>query len=153
MDLTSKLGLQKPESNETFDIEHQNTNMDIIDEAIKDIDEYIVVNKSDIAKLLERYNTETDWIVESGSTSDWLGYRKWHSGIAECWGKFSISTAASASGYVYPVLPFTFSNTNYIVTWGKGNEGTTYVSHNEDIFPEIYAKTTTGFTIKTYNTP
>ena len=93
-----------------------------------------------------------DYIVEQGGNETWLGYRKWNSGVAECWGKFSISTPASASGYAYPEFPFSFSDTNYTVTWGKGNQGTAYISHNEDIFPEVYGKTTTGFTLKTYNT-
>ena len=100
--ITEHLGLQKPESNETFDIEHQNSNMNLIDEAIKDIDEYIVVNKSDIAKLLERYNSEADWIVEQDTEGIWT-YRKWNSGLAECWGRRGSTsyamTSTSGNGY------------------------------------------------------
>ena len=34
---------------------------------------------------------ETDFVVEQGKTSIWT-YRKWNSGIAECWGTYTLET-------------------------------------------------------------
>lgn len=88
MQITDNLGLQKPSPSETFDIEYQNSNMDIIDEAIK--------------TLLERYNTEVDWVVEQKTEGIWT-WRKWNSGIAECWGYESKTFAVTSSygGHYY----------------------------------------------------
>lgn len=56
-----------------------------------------------------------DYIVEQGTSDIWT-YRKWSSGIAECYGTIS-SVPYNCPGYngfnVY--LPFTFSNTSYTV--------------------------------------
>lgn len=58
-----------------------------------------------------------DYVVESGKSSIWT-YRKWNSGIAECWGIYSASgvnlTASHYSGFYYSAsisvsLPFTFA--------------------------------------------
>lgn len=43
----------------------------------------------------------TDFVVEQGTTGIWA-YRKWNSGIAECWGTASVSVLCknqSGSGY------------------------------------------------------
>lgn len=73
MNLTTNLGLQKPNQNETFDIDVQNSNMDIIDE-------FAVIAKSDLEKLLARYNSEADWVIEQKTSGIWT-YRKWNSGL------------------------------------------------------------------------
>lgn len=75
MKITENLGLQKPDPSETFDIEHSNTNMDIIDE-------FAVITKADLAKLLERYNSEVDWVIEKDENNSWT-YKKWYSGDIE----------------------------------------------------------------------
>ena len=58
-----------------------------------------------------------DYVVESGKSGIWT-YRKWNSGIAECWGIYSASgvnlTANHYSGFYYSAsisvsLPFTFA--------------------------------------------
>lgn len=58
-----------------------------------------------------------DYVVESGKSGIWT-YRKWNSGIAECWGIYSASgvnlTASHYSGFYYSAsisvsLPFTFA--------------------------------------------
>lgn len=52
------------------------------------------------AVQLVRYteSPEADYIVEQGTSGIWT-YRKWNSGIAECWGKTSVaSTTYSANG-------------------------------------------------------
>lgn len=48
-----------------------------------------------------------DYIVEQGTSGNWT-YRKWNSGVAECWGRTSISGLTTNVK-----LPFTFANTNY----------------------------------------
>lgn len=48
-----------------------------------------------------------DYIVDQGTSGIWT-YRKWNSGIAECWGRISISGLTTTTN-----LPFTFANTSY----------------------------------------
>ena len=40
--------------------------------------------------------TQADWVVEQGITGDWT-WRKWQSGIAECWGVFLHTTTVSGA--------------------------------------------------------
>lgn len=57
--------------------------------------------------------SSVDYIVEQGQSGDWM-YRKWNSGIAECWWKKSIQVAANTidvSNYIS--YPFTI--------YGEGN--------------------------------
>lgn len=59
-----------------------------------------------------------DYVVEQGTSDIWT-YRKWNSGIAECWGKYVYSTSTS-SVWVSPIYvttpvdrqnyPFTFTS-------------------------------------------
>jgi hypothetical protein len=71
----------------------------------------------DNVRTRERVDAIADWVTESGTTGIWA-WRKWASGIKECWGKvpFSNSTCNTAWGNVYvspaitvPNYPFTFS--------------------------------------------
>lgn len=60
----------------------------------------------DVKKLLTKIlNTiKTDYIVEEGTSGSWT-YRKWNSGIAECWGVANLSTTISStwgSAYLSP---------------------------------------------------
>ena len=74
-------------------------------------------SKSTIEQIMERLGE--DFIVEQGTSGIWT-YRKWNSGIAECWGRASGSwaiTTASASygGYrsgalTIAAFPFTFAS-------------------------------------------
>lgn len=71
---------------------------------------------------------KVDYIVEEGTSGIW-SYRKWNSGIAECWCYTSTSsltwTAYMASPSVNPYLyyssgwsfnlPFTLTNTSYVL--------------------------------------
>lgn len=60
----------------------------------------------------------SDFIVEQGTSGDWT-YRKWNSGIAECWARIAVNTAVSTAWgglYVSGALsatnltfPFTFT--------------------------------------------
>lgn len=53
-----------------------------------------------------------DYIVEQGTSGIWT-YRKWNSGIAECWGRSAESTS---EGYITVTLPFDFSDNLYVVS-------------------------------------
>lgn len=69
-----------------------------------------------------------DYIVEQGTSGAWT-YRKWASGIAECWCSIRTSSltwtaymaSPSANPYLYYsagwnfYLPFTFADTSYVV--------------------------------------
>ena len=55
--------------------------------------------------------SSVDYIVEQGISGRWT-YRKWNSGIAECWGYYSKSIAAGATDNEnYITYPFTFTAT------------------------------------------
>lgn len=48
--------------------------------------------KKQINKLLEA--VKVDYVVEEGTSGIWT-YRKWNSGIAECWGRYQYSTTGT----------------------------------------------------------
>lgn len=64
-----------------------------------------------------------DFVVEQGTSGIWT-YRKWNSGIAECWGTYreTEATIFSSTGNVYykalpaQTFPFTFSSVPCVVT-------------------------------------
>lgn len=61
-------------------------------------------------------NHLSDFVVDQGATSDW-SYRKWNSGIAECWRNVSVNpTTVNGLNSVTVNLPFTFADTNFVVT-------------------------------------
>lgn len=41
-----------------------------------------------------------DYVEEQGTSGIWM-YRKWHSGVAECWGTYSASIAITSSSASY----------------------------------------------------
>lgn len=51
--------------------------------------------KALILKILKQ-----DYIVEEGISGIWT-YRKWASGIAECWGQHTVTGSFASWGYVY----------------------------------------------------
>lgn len=74
-----------------------------------------------------------DYIVEQGTSGIWT-YRKWKSGIAECWGTYTASIAVTNSSASYggyrsglitaTAFPFTFASTPSITaTIGRGATG------------------------------
>lgn len=67
-----------------------------------------------------------DWIVEQGTSGIWT-YRKWNSGIAECWAYWSGNNASGSRRALEIQLPFTFSSTNYNVGVSLGNNGSTVI--------------------------
>lgn len=78
----------------------------------------VTVNGVDLGAILSGNNKMSDYVVEQGKSNNWT-YRKWKSGIAECWCKKSIATTiTNAWGSLYTSgglessnldFPFTFS--------------------------------------------
>ena len=66
-----------------------------------------IINK--IQQIAEKLGLIADYVVEQGTSGNWT-YRKWNSGIAECWGNisgsFTISTATGALYYCYSSVTF-----------------------------------------------
>lgn len=61
-------------------------------------------------------NEMADFVVEQGTSGVWT-YRKWNSGIAECWGNVSTTpSTVNGNNAVTVNLPFTFVGTDYKVT-------------------------------------
>jgi len=74
-----------------------------------------------------------DYIVEQGTSGIWT-YRKWNSGIAECWGTYSgtvtySSASGAGGGYRAKIdsisLPFTFTDVPKAIAAHNG-DNTTY---------------------------
>lgn len=71
---------------------------------------YMTINKIYGVKSLETEPIAEmgDYVIEQGATGDWT-YRKWNSGVAECWGKHSWTvTAWNTWGNLYE------SNNTYV---------------------------------------
>jgi hypothetical protein len=66
--------------------------------------------KTELENIVSDF-TDCDYIVEQGSTDGWT-YRKWNSGIMECWGRFTStnpSDYASDTCAIYKSVPHTFT--------------------------------------------
>lgn len=66
--------------------------------------------KNTLCQILQRLGVISDWVVEQGTSGIWT-YRKWNSGIAECWGtkQGSVPSGWSNAGIAIS-YPFTFMN-------------------------------------------
>ena len=72
--------------------------------------------KKALKDIMIRLNLINDYVVETGTSGIWT-YRKWNSGIAECWGDYvfmSKCNSAWGNGYIGDTLvnltfPFTFA--------------------------------------------
>ena len=66
--------------------------------------------RNTICNILQRLDLISDWVVEQGTSDIWT-YRKWNSGIAECWGtkRGSVPSGWSQTGIAIS-FPFTFRN-------------------------------------------
>lgn len=90
---------------------------DELDNSMSTISERVDEVETAVGTLEER-----DYIVEQGTSGIWT-YRKWDSGIAECWGATTIRvTSNTASGQVnfsegiQVNLPFTMSDRDYVIS-------------------------------------
>ena len=86
-------------------------------------------------------NKEVDYIVEQGTSNGWA-YRKWNSGIAECWLESNLSITGStpvaymngSAYYSYATfdLPFTFTTRPRIVAEGNLGSGMGFVNFSSE---------------------
>ena len=92
-------------------------------------------------------NKLADFVIEQGATGIWT-YRKWNSGLAECWGTTSNRpTNVNANNQFSVSLPFTFANTNYVVNITPAS-ASMYISALGDSGTNgSVAHTTTSFTM------
>lgn len=90
-------------------------------------------SKTTIEQLQDDIETlKTDYVVEQGSSGIWT-YRKWNSGIAECWGTYTASIAITTSSAAYggyrsgqitvSNFPFTFVSAPTITATASGTGG------------------------------
>ena len=81
---------------------------DMSAQGVEDFIEDLNLAPSDYIKLSEL----GDYVIEQGTSGIWT-YRKWNSGIAECWGMYSKSVSISANNHTavstIPNLPDIFN--------------------------------------------
>lgn len=77
-----------------------------------------------IKEIAEKLGLIADYVVEQGTSGIWT-YRKWNSGIAECWGYWSAENASGNRRALEINLPFAFASTKYNVGVSLGNNGGT----------------------------
>lgn len=66
---------------------------------------------------------KTDYIVEQGTSGIWA-YRKWNSGIAECWAKMTSNDSLAAGthkAFSTPLPTFLINSTPFVITSGGGS--------------------------------
>lgn len=62
-----------------------------------------IITSNDLKAILDEVlpSCAVDYVVEQGTSGIWT-YRKWYSGIAECWGEYYVSSASYSSwGSIY----------------------------------------------------
>jgi hypothetical protein len=79
-------------------------------------------------------NVISDFVVEQNTYGIWT-YRKWNSGIAECWGRANIYSVAAWSNtvaYCYAKLPFTFVEPPIVASsGGQAGLAGSYITYTE----------------------
>lgn len=103
--------------------------------------------------------TNDDYIIEQGVSDGWT-YRKWNSGIAECWGVIEVTpvdddTAGSLyySESIYVDLPFTLASTTGVVTGSATNTCTIINSGIASALNRVYFRLLRGITMPTTAMP
>lgn len=72
------------------------------------------ITRNDLENILNEVlpSTAVDYIVEQGTSGIWT-YRKWNSGVAECWGldsaSFAMTTQIGSSGHYYAIRTVSIS--------------------------------------------
>lgn len=83
-----------------------------------------VIAQSPMASIVEAQDAVADFIVSKGSTDGWT-WRKWNSGIAECWRYYQHTPTATGDQAFSVNYPFSFVTNDYpIVTTTLGMNGT-----------------------------
>lgn len=111
MEQTTNLNLKKPATTDPVKISDINGNMDILDSNIKSLQDEAAEAEKIVTTISSKVTAIADYVTENGTTNGWT-WRKWNSGLAECWYNYSYSLpAAKASNeeiYFTYNLPFTF---------------------------------------------
>lgn len=86
--------------------------------------------KALLVKILD--GLKVDYVVEQGASGMWT-YRKWNSGIAECWGKYTASMAVNTASAGYggyrsgllttPTFPITFISSPSVTATANAAQG------------------------------
>lgn len=88
-----------------------------------------------------------DYITDQGTNGIWT-YRKWNSGVAECWGNVSTTpTTVNGSNAVTVNLPFAFSGTDYKVNIAPAKTAMYITSFGDCATNGNITHTTTNFTM------
>lgn len=118
------------------------------------------VTKEDLKNILNEVlpSTAVDYIVEQGTDGDWI-YRKWNSGVAECWAGYSIGSFAPTSsfgGVYYRILDKAFPSGLFNDTpsyaevdtyWDTGNSwGSARALSNETIQYSVFKNSNSSAT-------
>ena len=80
-------------------------------------------------------NTLADFVIEQGIQDGWV-YKKWNSGIVECWKEYRFKPDNTGTVYSSIAYPFTFTGINPIVTLTRGNNAT--------VCGDVYNSNTSG---------
>lgn len=95
-----------------------------------------------LQNLNQNFRGSVDWIVEQGASGMWI-YRKWASGIAECWGRYTASNVSISSAWgteknAYATslgsltYPFTFIDTPVSQITDASSSGRGWFIRNSD---------------------
>lgn len=76
-----------------------------------------------------------DFVVEQGIQDEWI-YKKWNSGIIECWKEYRFKPSVTGTVYSAIAYPFEFTGVNPIVTLTRG--------HNATVCGNVYNSNTSG---------
>lgn len=95
-----------------------------------------------LQNLNQNFRGSVDWIVEQGANGMWI-YRKWASGIAECWGRYAASNVSISASWgteknAYSAslgsldYPFTFIDTPVSQITDASSSGRGWLIRNSD---------------------
>ena len=71
----------------------------------------------------------SDYVVEQNTSGDWT-YRKWNSGIAECWKRMTVTEAGAGGEYIFNLsYPFSFSALPMVNINGRVGSNYSYANY------------------------
>lgn len=84
--------------------------------------------------VVQPHINPADYIVEQGTQDKWT-YRKWNSGLAECWGNYLFATTiTNAWGYIYEA---TAANNVTFPSWTSNGTTTYLFTGDPDVWPNV----------------